>query len=286
MEDQNFSKKAMILVVDDEPANLALMSNLLMEKYQIKIANSGEKALKIAASDSPPDLMLLDIMMPGMDGYEVCQRLKRDARTTNIPVIFVTARVGDEDEKKGLEAGAVDYITKPIRPLIVMERVKNQLALKAKADFLRDQNDLDSAERLANTLNGDSGNVSVNGLQQFAEKLDVAIKKRRSHEGINARRDAPATQLDNLIAQLETSQPVQPGLTSAHVDQEKLKMVCKKLEFLLAENDSAAVGMLDENAEFLSVALPSSSREIDNAIRSYDFEAALVALRAATGASD
>jgi putative two-component system response regulator len=135
------TEKATILVVDDTPDNLALMSNLLKNDYKVKVANSGEKALKVATSDSPPDLILLDIMMPEMDGYEVCQQLKRDPRTMNIPVIFLTAKVEEEDEKKGLELGAVDYITKPISPPIVMARVKNHLALKAMADFLRDQND-------------------------------------------------------------------------------------------------------------------------------------------------
>ena len=140
MDGLDFIEKATILVVDDTPDNLALMSSLLKDDYKVKIANGGEKALKIAASDSPPDLILLDIMMPGMDGYEVCRRLKRDPRTMNIPVIFLTAKAEVEDEKKGLELGAVDYITKPISPPIVMARVKNHLALKAMADFLRDQN--------------------------------------------------------------------------------------------------------------------------------------------------
>jgi CheY-like chemotaxis protein len=135
-----FTKRATILVVDDMPENLALMNSLLKDYYKVKIANGGEKALKIAASDSPPDLILLDIMMPGMDGYEVCRRLKSDPKTMNIPIIFLTARSDAEDEKRGLELGAADYITKPISSSIVMARVKNHLALKAMADFMRDQN--------------------------------------------------------------------------------------------------------------------------------------------------
>ncbi|OGS98745.1 MAG: two-component system response regulator [Gallionellales bacterium RIFCSPLOWO2_12_FULL_59_22] len=141
MEKFNLIQKATILVVDDTPDNLALMSNLLNDDYKVKIASSGEKALKIAASDPPPDLILLDIMMPGMDGYQVCQQLKRDPKTMNITVIFLTAKAEVEDEKKGLELGATDYITKPISPPIVMARVKNHLALKMMADFLRDQNE-------------------------------------------------------------------------------------------------------------------------------------------------
>ena len=140
MDGLNFTEKATILVVDDTPDNLSLMSNLLKDKYQVRIANGGEKALKIAASNSPPDLILLDIMMPGMDGYEVCERLKHDPKTSNIPVIFLTAKAEIMDEQMGLERGAVDYITKPISPPIIMARVKNHLALKAASDFLRDQN--------------------------------------------------------------------------------------------------------------------------------------------------
>ncbi len=139
--DLDYVEKATVLVVDDTPDNLSLMSGLLKDDYKVKVANSGEKALKIAQSDSPPDLILLDIMMPGMDGYEVCQHLKRDPATRDIPVIFLTAKAEVEDEKKGLELGAVDYITKPISPPIVMARVKNHLVIKASADFLRDKND-------------------------------------------------------------------------------------------------------------------------------------------------
>jgi CheY-like chemotaxis protein/nitrogen-specific signal transduction histidine kinase len=142
MHGLDFAQRATILVVDDTPDNLVLMSNLLKDTYMVKVANSGQKALKIASLDPAPDLILLDIMMPGMDGYEVCQRLKSDIRTTDIPVIFLTAKAEMEDEKKGLELGAVDYITKPISPPVVLARVRSHLALKGMADFLRDKNTL------------------------------------------------------------------------------------------------------------------------------------------------
>jgi putative two-component system response regulator len=129
-----------VLVVDDTPDNLFLMKNLLKDHYRIKVASSGEQALKIASSAPTPDLILLDIMMPDMDGYEVCQRLKHSPDTRGIPVIFLTARSDVEDEEKGLGLGAVDYIAKPISPSIVLARVKTHLALKAMDDFLRDQN--------------------------------------------------------------------------------------------------------------------------------------------------
>ena len=128
-----------VLVVDDTPDNLSLMSSLLKDHYKVKVANHGEKGLRIANSDAPPDLILLDIMMPDMDGYEVCRRLKAEPRTRDIPVIFLTAKSEVEDETRGLELGAADYITKPISPPIVLARVQAHLALKASADFLRDK---------------------------------------------------------------------------------------------------------------------------------------------------
>lgn len=136
-----YENKPTVLVVDDTPDNLALVSGLLKDTYKLKVANSGEKALKIARSESPPDLILLDIMMPEMSGYEVCEALKADSKTCDIPIIFLTALIDMEEEKKGLEMGAVDYITKPISGPIVMARVAAQLKLKAAADFLRDKSD-------------------------------------------------------------------------------------------------------------------------------------------------
>ncbi|MCP1625197.1 response regulator [Pseudomonas nitroreducens] len=130
-----------ILIVDDAPENLTLLSDLLKLLYRVKAARSGEKALQVALSDEPPDLILLDVMMPGMDGFEVCRRLRDDARTRHIPVIFITAQNTADEELRGLELGAVDYLTKPINPPTVLMRVDNQLRLKAAADFLRDQNE-------------------------------------------------------------------------------------------------------------------------------------------------
>jgi putative two-component system response regulator len=134
------AKKSMILVVDDAPDSLTLLHALLRDEYKVKVANSGERALAIANSEWQPDLILLDIMMPEMDGYEVCERLKGDARTRHIPVMFLTAKSEEADEQRGLDLGAVDYITKPIKGAIVRTRVRTQLALKASADFLRDKN--------------------------------------------------------------------------------------------------------------------------------------------------
>jgi len=133
-------KKQTVLIVDDAPDNLALMGSLLKEFYKTKVALNGEKALQIAQSQEPPDLILLDIMMPGIDGYEVCRRLKENEATRDIPVIFLTAKVEVEDEQRGLELGAADYITKPISPPIVLARVKNHLMLQSAKDYLKEKN--------------------------------------------------------------------------------------------------------------------------------------------------
>ncbi len=144
------SAKAVVLVVDDEPAGLALMGGLLENYYTVKVATDGETALGIAAAEHPPDLILLDIMMPGMDGYEVCRRLKEDPKTRDIPVIFLTAKAKTEDEKNGLELGVVEYITKPISAPIVLARIKTHLALKAAVDLLRNESILIVDDKAAN----------------------------------------------------------------------------------------------------------------------------------------
>ncbi len=131
--------KPTILVVDDTPDNLTLVSSLLRKDYRVKVAINGEKALKIAFSETPPDLILLDVMMPVMDGYEVCRQLRANSRTARIPIIFLTAKSEVEDERKGLSLGACDYIIKPISPPILEARVKTHLAAKAYADFLTDK---------------------------------------------------------------------------------------------------------------------------------------------------
>jgi len=132
-------RKATILVVDDTPDNLNMMSGLLTEHFRVKVANSGERALRICAQEAP-DLILLDIMMPGVDGYEVCRRLKAEPRLADVPIIFLTAKSEIEDERCGLALGAVDYITKPISPPLVLARIDAHLRLKLASDILKDNN--------------------------------------------------------------------------------------------------------------------------------------------------
>ena len=135
---QSPSDNSVILIVDDTPENVDVLAGVLREHYQIKVALSGQKALKIAQSDPAPSLILLDVMMPEMDGYQVCLQLQADERTRRIPVIFVTAKSEVEDEAQGFGLGAVDYITKPVNPAIVLARVRTHLALKHSLRKLED----------------------------------------------------------------------------------------------------------------------------------------------------
>ena len=129
-------KPQTVLIVDDEPANISLLNEVLKTDYRIMVAKDGKRALLVAQSNPPPDLILLDIVMPELDGYEVLKRLKADEDTKKIPIIFVTSKDKDEDETKGLEMGAVDYIHKPFNPAVVKARVKAHLELKQNRDFL------------------------------------------------------------------------------------------------------------------------------------------------------
>ncbi len=162
-----------ILIVDDTPENLSVLGELLQRSYRVRAANSGRRALQIAQSQPTPDLILLDVMMPEMDGYAVLSQLRGNPLTQNIPVIFVTAMDGTEDEEHGLDCGAVDYITKPIRPAIVLARVRTQLELKRARDILRDQNsylEAEVARRMAE--NQLIQQVSIHALARLAETRD------------------------------------------------------------------------------------------------------------------
>ncbi|MDY0746512.1 two-component system response regulator [Paucibacter sp. R3-3] len=141
METGNTVEMPTILVVDDTPDNLQFMNGILQSSYKVKVANSGERALKVLERGPLPDIVLLDVIMTGIDGYEVCRQMKANPATAAVPVIFLTARNEVEDETRGFESGAVDYITKPFIAAVVLARVKAQLGLKRMADFLRDQND-------------------------------------------------------------------------------------------------------------------------------------------------
>jgi adenylate cyclase len=150
-----------ILIVDDTPSNLDVLVEILKPDYRPKVAISGERALQLVAEGALPDLILLDIMMPGLSGYQVCQQLKDNPRTRAIPVIFVTAMGEVEDETRGLELGGVDYVTKPISPPIVKARIKTHLALSRQAREL---------ERIVVTLEAQAAELS-----QFNRTLEQRV---------------------------------------------------------------------------------------------------------------
>ncbi|RUP35111.1 MAG: two-component system response regulator [Curvibacter sp.] len=162
-----------ILVVDDTSANLAVMGELLSPLYRVRVANSGQRALAAVRTQPRPDLILLDIMMPGLDGYSVLERLQADPSTRDIPVIFVTAMSGDDDEERGLSLGAVDYVAKPIRAAILLARVRTHLELKQARDGLRQQNEnLEQQVQQRTEENELIKDVSLNALALLAEKRD------------------------------------------------------------------------------------------------------------------
>lgn len=128
MEPTNVNRPR-ILVIDDEPFFLGLLSELLQKEYAVSVAKTGQKGIDRTLGEAPPELILLDVMMPEMDGYQTCKQIMSNPISREIPIIFLTAKQGEEDEVKGLQLGAVDYITKPINPSILLTRVKNHLAL-------------------------------------------------------------------------------------------------------------------------------------------------------------
>ncbi len=154
---------ACVLIVDDQPINIQALYRIFAPDHRVLMATSGDKALTIFRED-PPDLILLDVVMPTMGGHEVCTRLKADAATRNIPVIFVTAHTDATEETRGLELGAVDFIAKPVNPAVVRARVKTHLTLKAHSDLLRKMVFIDGLTGVANR-------------RCFDERLDIEWRR-------------------------------------------------------------------------------------------------------------
>jgi len=153
-----------ILIVDDTPENIDVLKGILADQYSIRAATHGELAIKIARKQRP-NLILLDVMMPGMDGYEVCRRLKADPATADIPVVFVTAKTETEDEQNGFDAGAIDYITKPVNPALVNARVKTHLALADQQHTCQQRvitrtRELEESQRAAILMLGEAGHYN------------------------------------------------------------------------------------------------------------------------------
>lgn len=195
-----------ILVVDDNKDNLTVIGGLLQHPYRVRLALSGEQALRVARGTPRPDLILLDVMMPAMDGYEVLRQLRAAPETRDLPVIFVTAMGAAEDEEKGLRLGAVDYIAKPIRPAVLMARVRTHLELKQARDWLKDENayldseidrrteeisllkdiSLNALAMLAETRDNETGNH----LRRTQAYVEVLMRRLQNHPGYRAQLDA------------------------------------------------------------------------------------------------
>lgn len=190
-------KRLKILIVDDVPENIDILMEALKAEYKIVAATCGEKALQLAASKNPPDLILLDIMMPGIDGYEVCQKLKQNEVTRGIPVIFVTAMGEIQDEAKGLEMGAIDYIMKPISPSLVKTRVRNHLELKSSRDQLEMQVKR-RTEELALTQE-----VTIHSIASLAETRDPEtgghIRRTQNYVRVLAEYLSKKTKFENYL---------------------------------------------------------------------------------------
>ena len=160
----NDERKALILIVDDTPTNIQVLAEALRAEYRVKVAPSGKAAFEVIAKQGLPDLILLDVMMPDMDGYEVCRRLKQNPDTRGIPVMFITAKNDVVDEEQGLRLGAVDYIAKPFHIAIVTARVRNHINLKLKTDLLESRALLDGLTNIPNR-------------RRFDEMLEIEWKR-------------------------------------------------------------------------------------------------------------
>lgn len=167
------SPRPTVLIVDDSDINLELLNSVLEHEYRVKSSTSGRETLHLARQQPRPDLILLDIQMPGMDGYEVLAALRADPLTEDIPVIFLTSLSDELNQEHGLQLGAADYITKPFRPAITLARVRTQIEAKLARDWLRDQNDTLEAEvarRMAE--NEQTQRISIRALAHLAEIRD------------------------------------------------------------------------------------------------------------------
>lgn len=189
-------KKHRVLIVDDTPENIHILVEILKGIYDIQVALTGERALQLANGDPAPDIILLDIMMPGMDGYEVCRRLKENRHTRGIPVVFITAMNMEENEARGLEIGAVDYITKPFRARLVQSRLHNHLELKCYQDKLKallrnrtkeleltQDATIESLGMLAESRDPETG-FHIRRTSKYVRVLSAELQKQRRFSGL------------------------------------------------------------------------------------------------------
>ena len=236
-------KKSRILIVDDEKTNLKVLANLLHGSYTLILARNGEQALKFARQSPQPDLILLDVVMPGMGGYEVIRTLKEDPRTKDIPVIFVTALNSMEDEEQGLKLGAVDYITKPFSPPIVKIRIHNHIRfvhhhrLLDRLAYLDALTEIANRRRLDEVLARELSRASRNGTPLSVAMVDVDFFKRYNDHYGHAMGDRVLYQ----IAKALESAVVRPGDLVARYGGEEFVLV-------LPETDAHAAANVAEKA--------------------------------------
>jgi putative two-component system response regulator len=275
------TERPRVLVVDDTPENLQLIHGLLKESYRVLLANGGVAALRLARLEPRPDLILLDIMMPELDGYAVCEALKADPATAPIPVIFLTARNQVEDEERGFRSGCVDYITKPISPPTLLARLANHLALKAASDRLAHNNrylieEVDRRTReiqmvqdvtimamasLAETRDNETG-MHIRRTQHYVRTLAARLRRMWEEKNKDAE-SIPADLSDEMIELMYKSAPLhdigkvgipdaillKPGpLNAAEFE------IMKTHTTLGLETIAAAEKLLDVPSSFLSVA--------------------------------
>ncbi|MBE1302235.1 MAG: response regulator [Alteromonadaceae bacterium] len=217
--------KLRVLVVDDIPDNIDVISDLLRGEYQIKAATNGPLALKICASEQPPDLVLLDIMMPDMDGLEVCKRLKSNSKTQHITVIFLTALDQTEDVVKGLDLGAVDYITKPINPAIVKARVRTHCRAIESHKQTRDQ--VDTLMEMAR-LKEEFDRIAKNDLKYPLEEISGSINNLQRYLRDPNKVKSTANAIKSSVSQL--THMVDNMLTLAKIEEGTYKLAPVRLE--------------------------------------------------------
>jgi len=226
--------RATILLTDDAPEYLMLLGEILSPYYNVRIAGSGANAIELASNAPQPSLILLDVEMPGMDGYETLQRLREQHTTRDIPVIFVTANNDTNDERRGLELGAVDYITKPPRPAILLARVRNQLELKRARDALQSQNAALAIE--------------------IEQRARAEAEARRLNEILDARKQA----LERAVKNLESF-----SYSVSHDLRAPLRAIAGYAEML----NEAQAEKLDEESRHMVDRIIAGARKMDRLIQ-------------------
>jgi len=208
------AKMNTILIVDDIATNLDLLRSLLIDKYNVKVAKNGPTAITIAQKDDTLDLILLDVMMPGMDGFQVCEQLKNDPHTKDIPIIFLTAKTETEDIIAGFEAGGIDYLTKPFNPYELLARVNTQILVKQQKDLIVKQNR--EQKEMLHILCHDLGNHF--GIIVFALEL-LKINSEKSENYISKIKNATSHGIDiiDLVREMRMAEEKHIQLSSVNL---------------------------------------------------------------------